>query len=314
MYYGRKVFSMTSNNADYSVSSDLYTDWINELRKSLESEGNTIPPNASKLDICSMYFNLQKRKITEKPRQVFIAKSFTCPPEHQNGLRALRSKMEAGEDLTPHLSEKLRKLKYNDMMLNDWGIYHFHLGTELRNNGYVKRTGPVLYARVTQDSIFFINVENHGSWTNQQLMEVVHRNWPTSLENYKLDFSINYEITGNTREEIWECRKKFRELGVSAPLEMADGTVYMSPGGGYMMSGVSTEVVMTHDQNAYHMRCFEKSLHDNIAKLAKKIHELTEYQDNDFIFKLELSEGILFAVESNSGSMLELFPMKNFVS
>ena len=190
-----------SESSNYNVQSDLYLDWIEELRQELESEGHVVSSALSEFEVSCIYFNLRKRKISSRARQVFVSADFSCPPTLQNGLQLLRSKMEVGDDLTPHLSRSLKKPDYDDLMLNDWGIYHFHLGTKIEADGFIERTGPVLYARVTRDTVYFISVENHGSWTDQQLMEVIHKNWPDSLVEYKTGFlDMSFETTENDRK------------------------------------------------------------------------------------------------------------------
>ena len=65
-----------------------------------------------------------------------------------------------------HLSRKIVDLDYDDDLLNDWDIYHLHLGTNLHIDGFVKRTGPMLFVRFNEQNAYFKNVMGHGSWTN----------------------------------------------------------------------------------------------------------------------------------------------------
>ena len=80
------------------------------------------------------------------PRKIIKADEFTSPPpELVDGFNILIDKIKEGIDITPHLSKKLTDLNYDDPLLNDWGIYHLHLGTEFDKRGFVNRTGPPLY-------------------------------------------------------------------------------------------------------------------------------------------------------------------------
>ena len=47
----------------------------------------------------------------------------------------------------------------DDSLLDNWGIYHFHLGTELEDRGqFIRRTGDVLLCRVDDSYAYFIKV------------------------------------------------------------------------------------------------------------------------------------------------------------
>ena len=74
-----------------------------------------------------------------------------------------------------------------------------------------------------------------------------------------------------------------------------------------MSSGVSADVVITHDENARYIRHYEKTLHEGIADFAERIYKRTNYQGTDFIFELVISNDTLFAEEQNSGMAFELF-------
>jgi hypothetical protein len=76
----------------------------------------------------------------------------TLPAEIKNGLRHFIEKAERGDDLSPHLSTKIDKPDYPDLMFLDWGIYHFHLGTTpyAKNPKFVNRTDELLLAMIDQ--------------------------------------------------------------------------------------------------------------------------------------------------------------------
>lgn len=52
-------------------------------------------------------------------------------------------------------------------------------------NGFVNRTGPVLFARFDEQNAYLINVWSHGNWTNQDMIRIIHNNWPESIEDLK---------------------------------------------------------------------------------------------------------------------------------
>lgn len=135
--------------------------------------------------------------ISVRPRKVHIAKEFTCLPELQLGLDLIIEMVKQGVDLGPYLRKRIVDLDYDDDLLNDWDIYHLHLVTTLDSNGFGNRKGPVLFARFDEEHAYLINVWGHGNWTNQDMIRIIHNNWPESIEYYSLKdvTGLNQNVT-----------------------------------------------------------------------------------------------------------------------
>lgn len=78
-----------------------------------------------------------------------------------------------------------------DLLLNDWGIYHLHLGDTYESDGFCTRTGPVLFCYFDQKSVYFLDILEHGRghgdvWVNERLLEIMNQNWPRHLERFRL--------------------------------------------------------------------------------------------------------------------------------
>lgn len=183
-------------------------------------------------DALITYCELQRRLIPAAPRRVLKPIGFSCPTDQIAGLQALEAKITKGDDLRPHLHRALKDLLSQDQMLNEWGIHHFHLGTTLESDGFVTRTGPLLYARVTVEAVFFIWVRNHGEWENEDLLQVLHDNWPDSLAAFKSP-GIALEMPQASAAE----RKEFRKVGINSFVQVTDGSIYCPPGIGMTLAG-----------------------------------------------------------------------------
>lgn len=70
----------------------------------------------------------------------------------QSGYKTLKAKFANGDDVTPHLSSNILNDTYEDYLLNDWGIHHFHLGQNI-SDGFAGRTGPLLFALITNSNV-----------------------------------------------------------------------------------------------------------------------------------------------------------------
>lgn len=212
---------------------DLMKDYADLLRQRLAAKGYPSPASETDEEALTRYLNMLNRSIEPRGRVTKKAAGFACPPDQQAGLDALIKVSEAGGNLRPYQSTGMEKDKYDDGMLNDWGLHHFHMGTNPHPTipGYVSRTGPLLYAVVTPDTLYCIAILQHQQWSNQQLLEVMHRSFPelTKAATFKSSMlqpqglAVNY-----TDNEV----QQLRNAGINAITQRRDGSIMMGPGGG----------------------------------------------------------------------------------
>jgi hypothetical protein len=192
-------------------------------------------------DVLIKFFDSWRRLPSIRPRRLWVADDFRCPLEHTEGWRQLQGKIVGGEDLCPHLSRRHARLDTLDGLLNEWGVHHLHLGTAhaAGGSGYMQRSGPVLFARITETDFYAINVYTHGEWENASVLESLHRNWPDAIKNYRIR-GIHAESLTTTEH------RNLRRVNVQTATATRDGAVYMAIGG-VASSGTSAEAVMRAD-------------------------------------------------------------------
>ena len=279
------------------IQMDFYADLVELLRKRLKRVGYHLPKDVDPGRLPLIYFNVLARQIDPQPRTILAAPDFPWPAENEplrDGLTALLRKIENGGGLMPHLSDTINKPAYNDMLFNDWGIQHLHLGRTVGNNGFVERTGKLLYMYITDTICHLITIADHKHFSCRKMVETVHATWPHLISRYRLNCTgVEYSPTD---EEI----KKLRKAGVSYPIQVADGAVYMSPGGGFTSTGVSDTAVMSANFYQRHIRALEDYVRGNIDTLAGQAADIGRPFGNELHFKLALEGDIFKAVEKNS--------------
>lgn len=271
---------------------NLFSDWVKIAKLELEQRGYSLI-NQDNESISIKYFNLLKRSVPVKKRNILKSDIFECPNSLKNGLELFQNKILNGEDIFSHLSTKLKNLDEVDYLLYDWGIFHFHLGTELRSDGFVNRTGSLLFAFYDENNFYFLNVMPHGSWSRQDMLKAIHRNWPKTIEQYKLK---NNNIIGLEHNVSDEEVVLLRNANVNVFIEVEPKVIYSTPGGGFVSSGHSYEVIENHLTNQRNLINFENSIKANpyeiigenisLIKNEKLIFEMVKYSGKHYLNEL----------------------------
>lgn len=280
---------------EIAISMDFYGDWIALLRESLENKGYCVGQTDEDFKVCCLYFNAAKRKIAPRPRRILISREFSCPPDHLPGLQLLEDKIRSGQDLTPHLSRKILIPNYDDLVLNDWGIHHFHLGVAYDKGGLIQGTPYMLLARVTSDEFYMIDVVGHELWHHRRYVEILHANWPRSIELWKCGDGGNL-VDPPDDEEI----KILRGGHICYMVQTEDGTVYSPIGGGYATSGMSVEASR---QCAWAERLLER-MEVTVRKQGKEFllrqQQVGTVTCSSFNFRFELGSDGPYAVDERA--------------
>jgi hypothetical protein len=247
------------------LKADFEADWIAGLRAHMIQVQGWAPAEVESLDdrdVPIHYFESRRRRLAPQARTLKIADNFRCPSEKEAGWKALQDKVRKGEDLNPHLSSRHAFLLNRDGLLAEWGVHHFHLGTKRdpKNPAFVKRTGPLVYALVDDNTFCAINVYTHNDFEEGSIVESIHRNWPDMISKYQMK-----DVTGG----VWDKtqRRTLRSKNANVFVTTAGGTVYMPISGGVMASGVNSEAVRDADYWQMEIRSFQTRFEDQLADL-----------------------------------------------
>jgi hypothetical protein len=250
-------------------SINLYSDWVENVKSELETKGYLFISHDLD-EISVQYFNYLKRIIPTKPRQIKKSDVFSCPLELTTALAQLENKILSGQNLLPHLSKKLKDLDQIDDLLYDWGIFHLHLGTTIGVDGYINRTGPLLFGFYDDTFFYFLNVMPHGSWTRQEMLRTIHNNFPDTIDNYRIK---NKDVVGLSHNVTDDEIKKLRKASINVLIEVEPKVIYATPGGGFVASGHSTEVMRKHLNNKEELEDFEQKIKDDPEKFLGSVFE-----------------------------------------
>lgn len=231
------------------VLSDFLTDYATECLRQLRAAGYSVATPIDHEATILSYLNVRRRRVPIRPRKIHKA-HYSVPTHLVNGELQFLAKVASGGDLRPYQSTKIEKPTFNDGMLDDFGIQHFHLGITKhpKNPSFVARQDPLLFALVHDDDFFCIGYFSHGNWSKKTLLDIVHSNWPDAISVYSIrGAQLTVQYTDKEHEHL-------RNAGINVFTTRPDGIIHTGPGGGITLAG--TSIKDTLDLNRINRLCY----------------------------------------------------------
>lgn len=227
---------------------DFCEDFKQILISDLTANGFTPDQSLDAHQITRQHLYFKMRYVEPKPRNIFtstIAAQKITSSKRSVGIQKLLSRIKNGDDITSYLSTRLQDLTYNDALMNDWKIHHFHLGENLApGTKFIERTSELMFARIEDGGIYVVDILDHNSvdsFANQALIETIHSEWPDLIARYKIKGQLASPISNDDVHN-------FRKAGVQSMIQLQDGTTYAPSGGGYATDGSSFAVTIHADR------------------------------------------------------------------
>ena len=135
------------------------------------------------------------------------------------------------------------------------------MGQGFQSNGYIDRTGDLLFAIVDVHSVYEIGIYHHGDWYEFDLLDIIDQNWPVFLDRYTIN-GIDLQKYPTTRDEV----KKLRQANVVSIFKLPSGRIVAPPGGGVSTDATSVDAVNAANYWAKLLRNGAKFIKDDIRK------------------------------------------------
>lgn len=230
-------------------------DFLEDLRLMLSgyiaSEGFTMDGNASTETLLRYFLQIQHRRIERRVRRVewsmdLRARETHLPESQRKAVHRIQDAIERGDDLTPYLSRQLsndQAFKRNDLMLNDVGMHHLHLGEGVDWRGLINGTKELLFAIATDEVFYFVEVFDHDSFADDRPFLIAQSNWPALFQHAEIP-----DLAGPSYRLTLEQRKAIRKKHGNALMTGSGGTMFLPPGGGITFAGISVKVIVETDR------------------------------------------------------------------
>lgn len=288
---------------------DFETDLVDIVTEYFHSEGICYIDDSDASDFAAMYFEMRIRRIDPKPRRVHFSNELNdslgelahnsaanqCEgaKEAWQAVFRVRSQFVQGDRVTQYLSRKTCDSTFKDGLLWDYGMHHFHLSTQFVSPGLIRRSAYLLFAIVTDEDVFFVDVRKHSDpqnlqWVRQDLLWIVSSNWPEIANRY-----ILRGVTGSTMSD--EEKRKLRKKNINSAPQL-EGHAVAPIGGGTTIDGSSIRCrawadLLIHEIN-HHKLVLNN--HTSVLKTSLKARGLKTTGKSDFklapLDSLELTE------------------------
>jgi hypothetical protein len=257
-----------------SVEADFLADLRRIAATKLTAEGYTVEATLSTEAVLWDWLKIQHRRIERRKRRVersseLRAREATLPEGIRSALGRIESAVQTGDDLNTYLSRDLvtdKAFKHNDLMLNELGVQHFHLGDGIDARGLVRGTDELLFAYVTDEAVHFVGVFDHRSFGDERAFRIAQENWPHLFERQRMGIAPSRDPQAITPEQ----RKVLRSKGANVPVSAIDGTLFLPPGGGIVTTGMSPRIVIEADRVLDRLQARERWCKANGSVLADR--------------------------------------------
>lgn len=249
------------------VHADFAQNVRDQLASRLMLSGISMDAALDPWKVAVRYFDYKRRYIRARPRNVVRSREFdelALSSGHQAGVTAIVEDATAGRSLLPYFSRSWLNLEVHDILFNDWQVCHMHLGGRtIDADGFVTRTGPVLFVFLTPDALYLIDVMEHGSghpttFAKGRIVQILHDNWPKLIEHGKSPGVSN--LSPNTDEARWRLSRRRNKIHGGVGVEVDDGTVYLLLGDGYMSDGRNMTATLMANSLFNHLHALQKKL------------------------------------------------------
>ena len=210
---------------EYNMS--LTSDLVDIIKCQFDKAGICYEDDMDVCDLAVRYLEMLNRRVVPIPRRVHFSEEINDSLEklvHEPNAEQREKTLEArrtvfyirdlllkGSNVTRFLSKGVNNVKRQDKLLWDFGMHHFHLNRALEPSGdFVERSDYLLFGIITDADAYFVDIRPHHDdqgleWVRQDLLGIVHSNWP-ELTNSHVLYGVSGDIV--TDEQKKELRRK----------------------------------------------------------------------------------------------------------
>ena len=285
------------------------SDLVDIVKQKFDKTGICYDDNMDVCGLAACYFEMLNRRIVPIPREVLFSEEIhdslgkltreTEVKQREKATEAwgavffIRYLLTEGKNLNGFLSRKIDSAtgeRSRDGLLWDFGMHHFHLSKKVEaSSGFVKRSDYLLFAIITQEHAYFVDVRPHRDpqnlgWVRQELLEIVHLNWPELIES-----KVLRGVKGTVLTD--EQKKELRRKNTNHAAELG-GNAVAPLGGGTMGDGSSLACRWMAQKLLHEISCHQDRFDTQPSDLRSALEDKGLGKAGEMEFELVLLDGL----------------------
>jgi len=166
----------------------------------------------------------------------------------------------------------------------------------------------LLFVFVVEPTAYLIDLLHHGSFEDEQLIEILHGNWPSMMATWLAPGAVPDTLS----PKLTSAQRKKMRTKFTIATETKDGTIYVPPGGGIMTSGHSQDAVVQANRILNLVHPAEVWVREQADWLAAQVEAVTGARPSELhlVFAtwhaMQLGAAVLF--ETKTGVVLTEVP------
>lgn len=277
------------------------------VKEELNFFGMTSFNNLDDQEIMVLNFNIKSKMVQQfavmvKESPEVTSKISALESRHKDSFNEIKLKLENGEDVNPFLSKQAIRPKFQDFLLLDWNIHHFHLNN-LNSGGYFNdRSDYLLMVLFKNGFAHFIDIEHHNDnevFVKREYLKIIKDNWPEIITSYELKGALDVSFNP-TNDEI----KKLRKNQINTCLKI-DDKVYAPIGGGITTAGTGVNHITKAIKWKKYIESVEEKYQKNKSNVLNDIYTKTGKSYSDLDLDFDYHNNHLVLVDKNSNLIIE---------
>lgn len=265
------------------VAIDIDRGAMRYLRAQIQNFGAR-PTSRTLPGLSDQVFLLQHNHIAPRPRRAHLAEPIRRKLARRNGRSArvalgIVQRTERGVDINGAITRLSKSTTKYDALLAHWGIHHLHVREIPKAGKVAERSGPLLFGIFYPDDAYFLDIRDHHSFEDAELLELALSTWPDVFGSWRLRGVSDYAPKVTSPTDL----KKWRKAGAMVLHTRPDGSVYLPPGRGYMVNGFPMAVRQTSMEFLWLLDTLKEWAGKNEPAIVAKFHADGEHREDDVI-------------------------------
>jgi len=286
---------------------NLFKKFMAIIKKELQCFGISDFSGLDDIETIALNLNVKNKMIRQEKYLIEVSPNVlstlsNLDDSYKNAYNEIKKRLQQGDDINPFLSKLAIKPKFQDYLLLDWDIHHFHLNNTNTGTYFNNRSDYLLMVIFFNNKAHFIEIEHHNDpevFVKREYLKIIKDTWPNIIARYEMVGVIDLRFNP-TNDEI----KTFRRNQINPPIKV-DDKVYMPIGGGINTAGTGIDHTKSAMKWKKYIEEIENAYSFSEDQVLNDIFKKTELKNTSLDLDFSYHNGQLVLVDKNSNLIIQ---------